>query len=109
MLFADDTNIFVADDNEKEAYEKAKMVLEGVNNYMKCDQLHINVGKSCFMHFKPGLGRALQTCARARMHNTSLKIKLNGKKLSNVKSAKFLGVVIDDQLSWGPQIEYLVT
>ena len=60
------------------------------------------------MHFKPGLNRARQTCARVRIHNTSLKITLNGQKLSNVKSAKFLGVVIDDQLSWGPKIEYLV-
>ena len=51
ILFADDTNIFIVDENEKTAYEKANKVLAGVNEYMKSNQLNINVGKS----FKPTL------------------------------------------------------
>ena len=74
---------------------------------MKSNQLHINVGKSCYMHFKPTLDRVKQTCARIRCFDTNLNIKLNGTKLSKVKSTKFLGVVIDDQLTWEPQVEYL--
>ena len=46
ILFADDTNIFIVDENEKTAYEKANKVLAGVNEYMKSNQLHINVDKS---------------------------------------------------------------
>ena len=107
ILFADDTNIFIVDENEKTAYEKANKVLAGVNEYMKSNQLHINVGKSCYMHFKPTLDRVKQTCARIRCFDTNLNIKLNGTKLSKVKSTKFLGVVIDDQLTWEPQVEYL--
>ena len=74
---------------------------------MKSNQLHINVGKSCYIHFKPTLDRVKQTCARIRCFDTNLNIKLNGTKLSKVKSTKFLGVVIDDQLTWEPQVEYL--
>ena len=77
------------------------------NEYMQSNQLHINVGKSCYMHFKPTLDRVKQTCARIRYFDTNLNIKLNGTKLSKVKSTKFLGVVIDDQLTWEPQVEYL--
>ena len=31
------------------------------------------------------------------------------KKLSKVRCTKFLGVVIDDELTWEPQIDYLIT
>ena len=57
--------------------------------------LHINVGKSCYkyMHCKPTLDRVKQTCARIRCFDTNLNIKLNGTKLSEVKSTKFSGVV----------------
>ena len=56
-MFADDTNIFIVDENEKTAYEKANKVWAGVNEseYMKSNQLYINVGKSCYMHFEPTL------------------------------------------------------
>ena len=59
------------------------------------------------MHFKPTLDRVKQTCARIRCFDKNLNIKLNGTKLSKVKSTKFVGVVIDDQLTWEPQVEYL--
>ena len=95
ILFADDTNIFIVDGNEKTAYEKANKVLAGVNEYTKSNQLHINLGKSCYMHFKPKLDRVKQTCAQIRCFDTNLNIKLNGTKLSKVKSTKFLGVVIE--------------
>ena len=91
-MFADDTNIFIVDENEKTAYEKANKVLAGFNEYMKSNQLHINVGKSCYMHFKPSFDRVKQTYARIRCFDTNLNIKLNGTKLSKVKSTIFLGV-----------------
>ena len=65
------------------------------------------MGKLYYMHFKPTLDRVKQTCARIRCFKTNLNIKLNETKLSNVKSTKFLGVVIDDQLTWEPQFKYL--
>ena len=61
------------------------------------------------MHFSPSLNRQLQTCARIREHNTSLKIMLNGKKLKKVRTTKFLGVVIDDQLTWEPHVDFLTS
>ena len=55
------------------------------------------------------MNRAKQKCARASPYDPSLKIELNGKKLSKVRCTKFLGVVIDDELTWEPQIDYLIT
>ena len=49
ILFADDTNIFV---KAKLAYQAANELLSQINDYMVCNKLHINLEKSCYMHFK---------------------------------------------------------
>ena len=51
------------------------------------------------MHFDPDT-----TCARTRILHT---LSLNGMKIKQVPSIKFLGVILDDKLTWIPHIEYL--
>ena len=109
VLFADDTNIFVSGKTADEVYRKANLLLEQVNSYMLLNQLHINVTKSCFIHFKPNLSRAQQTCGRARPFNRNHSLFLNDVKLEKVQSTKFLGVVIDERMSWEPHLENLAT
>ena len=110
ILFADDTNIFVVGDSEKEVYEKANIVLDEVNRYMCSNQLHINISKSCYIHFKPNFANEERmTCARLRPIDTIYSLKLNGQKLKQVDNVKFLGVIIDEKLSWDSHITYLET
>ena len=52
-MFADDTNIFVCGNDEKQAYENANIVLNKVDNYMVQNLLHVNLDKSVYMHFRP--------------------------------------------------------
>ena len=47
VLFADDTNIFVADKRKLKVFEKANKILESINSYMGCNLLHINIKKCC--------------------------------------------------------------
>ena len=57
------------------------------------------------MHFRPYLNQNdRQTCARCRIEKN---LKLGNFTMKKVKEVKFLGVIIDDELSWGPQINYL--
>ena len=51
VLFADDTNIFVSDKSRKGVFNKTRAILDKVNNYMRCNLLHINIKKCCFMYF----------------------------------------------------------
>ena len=53
VLFPDDTNIFVADKCKLKVFEKANRILESINSYMRCNLLHINIKKCCYMHFTP--------------------------------------------------------
>ena len=104
VLFADDTNVFVTGKNEEDVYSKANKVLENISEYMISNQLHINQIKSVYMHFRPD---NWASCARAREYGSEKFLMLNGKKLLREDKVKYLGVIIDDQLSWKPQIEHL--
>ena len=51
VLYADDTKIFISCTTIEEGITLTNDVLQYVNNYMTCNLLHINLDKSCFMHF----------------------------------------------------------
>ena len=53
ILYADDTNIFIACNTIQEATKYANTILSKLNVYVKSNLLHINMDKSCFMHFPP--------------------------------------------------------
>ena len=101
VLFADDTNIFVADHCIKRAHEKANKILCLVQLYMKCNLLHVNIKKCCYIHFKPSRIRA----AAAADENEI--VTLNDTVIKKVKETKFLGVIIDDELNWEAHIRSL--
>ena len=103
VLFADDTNIFVAADTKYEAYEKANTVLELVSQYMLCNKLHINLKKCCYMHFSPHKHKSDIDCT-----DDGLVLTMNSQHIKKVSQARFLGVLIDDQLKWGPHIDALL-
>ena len=76
---------FVSGKNEKEAYENANKVLNEVYRYMKINQLHINMGKSVHMHFRPSLNASDRlTCARTREYGSENTLKLGSQKLKKL-------------------------
>ena len=104
VLFADDTNIFVVGKTEEEVYLKSNQVLTAVYDYMIKNQLHINMTKSVYMHFRPG---RYSSCARARELGNEKHLKIADHTLMKVEKVKFLGVIIDEELSWEYQVYHL--
>jgi hypothetical protein len=103
ILFADDTNIFVVDECRKKLYERANEILRLLHQYMKCNLLHINIKKCCYIHFKPS-----RTATDNEADNESEYIlTLNNTVIKQVKETKFLGVIIDEKLKWDVQIRAL--
>ena len=94
FLMIVDTNIFVADKCKTKVYEKANKVLEMIYRYMSCNLLHINLKKCCYIHFTPIL-------------KDTLLLRIIGIVIKRVQETKFLGVIIDEKLKWGPHIKYL--
>ena len=99
VLFADDTNIFVTAGSLKEVYRKANEVLASVEKYMFCNQLHINAAKSNYMYFDPG--------KTVKDPDYDYNLTLGRLTVNRVSSCRFLGVFLDDKLSWQPHLDYL--
>ena len=98
VLFADDTNTFIAAESEEKVYATSNKVLEAINVYMYANKLHINHDKVFYMHFKPNHANSL--CS-------DLNLTLCGKTVTQVKETKFLGVIIDEKFNWIPHVNYL--
>ena len=75
---------------------------------MYVNQLHINIDKTCFMYFRHDLSNEERmTCARSRPLDSTYSLQIAGNEIKKVSKVKFLGVVIDDKLTWGEHLAYL--
>ena len=75
---------------------------------MNTNQLHINLSKCAHMYFKPNINNnERMSCARSQNYDINLKLSINGVKVKQVDRIRFLGVIIDDKLTWDAQIEHL--
>ena len=98
VLFADDTNIFVSGKTYIIAANRANIILDAVSKYMSANKLHLNMDKLCFMHFSPNRNDHTD-------EDHKVVIKINEVEIEEVTETKFLGVIIDNNLSWEPQLE----
>ena len=59
----------------------------------------MNLGKCCYMKFKP--------ISNTETNLEDRLIKIGETPIKQVSETKFLGIIIDDKLTWHPQIQYL--
>ena len=109
ILFADDTNLFVTGVTKKEAFHKGNQVLELINNYMFINKLHINLGKCCYLHFSPSKRSKKAADASIDEEDNDYVLMLNKEPIKQQQETKFLGVIIDDRLTWESHINKLVS
>ena len=111
ILYADDTNIFIQGSSREDAFRKANSVLKEAFNYMKCNLLHINMGKCCYIYFKPPndiSGICSRTEPFVGNSDESKTLYINNTPIKEVTEAKFLGIVLDNQLNWVPHAKHLI-
>ena len=96
ILFADDTNMFNKGKNALEMQTIINEELEKVTLWLKVNKLSLNIKKTHFMVFsnKP-------TC------NMTLDIRIDGHQIKEVDKTKFLGVYIDNKLTWKDHIKFI--
>ncbi|MFZ2539770.1 MAG: reverse transcriptase family protein, partial [Oscillospiraceae bacterium] len=99
ILYADDTNIFHSDDDIVKLCNDVNGELLSVIQWFKANRLSVNLKKTTFLIF--GSDKKIKTLAN------NCEICLDNIKLSRAKTVKFLGVVIDDNLSWAGHINYI--
>ena len=100
ISFADDTNVFIVDNNLQALYEKGNSELENIDNWMVANKLSININKTNYILFQTPKSQASKVVS-------NLQLRLRNNVVEKVSSARFLGVIINENLSWKIHIDMI--
>ena len=95
--FADDTNILCIDKSLKLLCKKINYDLKCITHWLNANRISLNIDKTEFVIFR----------SPRKYVDCDIKIKLNGKRLYQSTSIKYLGILLDEHLSWKPHIDEL--
>ena len=97
IFFADDANILVTGQNLLDIRDKLNGVIAAIDIWVKCNGLKLNVKKTKYMVFSN----------KRDIDYSSLQLLLNGKSLERSEKERFLGVIVDSNISWKTHISAL--
>ena len=89
-MYADDTNAFYSDKNLKSLTNIMQEEMNKVTNWLNVNKLSINTTKTKYIIFKSSNKKC----------DTEINIQLNHNTIQQVTHVKFLGVIIDQNLTW---------
>ena len=100
IMFADDTNLFFANKSIKDLFSTVNEELNKIDAWFIANKLSLNVLKTKFSLF--------HKASRADDIPLKLpKLKIRDHEIDRVVSIKFLGVLLDEHLSWKEHIKYI--
>ena len=94
ILFADDTNIFYSHTDASYLMEIVNLELEKITCWFYTNKLSIDVKKSNCIIFRP----------RQNRQTLDLAFHISNNSIDRVKEATFLGVILDEHLTWKSHI-----
>ena len=94
ILFADDTNIFIQGKSLNETINTLNMEMDKLVHWLNANKLSLNTAKTHYMIFK----------SRSKHFSDHPEVKINGLRVEFVKCTQFLGVVLDERITWSDQI-----
>ena len=97
-LFADDTTLLYSHKDIASQINMINEELDKVSDWFKANKLSVNASKTNYMI----LGTPHMTSVKIEK---KLNIRLNDKSLERVEYTKFLGVLIDENLTWKKHID----
>ena len=104
-LFADDTNLLYADKSLRTLEPVVNSESHKVNEWLTANKLTLNIKKSNFIIFHPHQ-KKIDYQVNLRIFDNDSETFLPLEKKSNVK---YLGVLIDSNLSWKYHIEHITS
>lgn len=97
ILFADDSTIAKSDSNLEKLAEDMSREFSLISEWLNANKLSLNVIKTKYIIF----------CTRQKNNHPVATIKINDVDLEQVKSTKFLGVHIEQNLDWSEHIKHV--
>ena len=97
LLFADDSNLLCSGPNISQLIGKINKELENVCQWLCANKLSLHIGKTNYMIFAP----------KGKSTLCDSQIVINKTPISQIEHTKFLGVIIDNKLSWLHHTQYI--
>ena len=97
-LFADDTNIYYESDNLKSLERTINKELEKLHDWLCLNRLSLNISKTNFVIFH----------AINKPKTYSMTLLINKHAINETNSVKYLGILIDSQLTFKNHIDELI-
>ena len=101
LLYADDAVVFAAHNDIKILEETLNAQLDEVNKWTLSNFLFINKRKTEFVIFG--------TDARLSKATDTVVIKIGDYEINRVYDFKYLGIVLDDSLTWKDHVRYVIS
>jgi hypothetical protein len=97
VLYADDTTLIITNSDSQMFEKDINAAILQLNRWFSSNLLLLNLEKTYFLQF-----------LTKNTHATDLHISYENRKISSVHSTKFLGLVIDNNLSWHCHIDQII-
>ena len=98
ILYADDANIIVTGDTVEEVNMKIAQITRLLIAWVDSNGLSLNLKKTHYMVF-----------TRHRIDSEKIDVNIAGTKIKRVTEARFLGVILDEKLTWSKHIAAIKT
>ena len=99
IVFAVDTNLFFNSSSYQALYEATNTQLKHVEAWLSANKLTLNTDKILYVAFRT---------ANCLLPPTALSIQFKNKHLKQVNTCKFLGLTINEHLSWKSHMQWLL-
>ena len=96
---ADDTNIFYKNTSLNQLLTITNNELKKLSVWFKANKLLLNISKTNYMLFSN----------RKNIMNEAINLKIDESIINRVRECKFLGTVIDENLTWKPHIDLITS
>jgi hypothetical protein len=97
VLYADDTSLIITNSDSQMFEEDTNTAIPQLNRWFKSNLLFLNLEKTYFLQF-----------LTKNTNATDLHIIYENKQISSIHSAKFLGLVVDNNLTWHCHIDQMI-
>jgi hypothetical protein len=94
-VFADDTSAFASGSDIDNLINNANNELNKIYDWLKCNKLSLNINKSHYM------------IITNKTYSSHVDLKINDNVIEKVSNTKFLGIIIDNKLSWKEHISFV--
>jgi len=98
-MFADDTNLIISDSNLQRLITTVNLELSHISSWFKANKLSLNIKKTNYIIFKN---------KHSNRKYENINIIIDDNVIDRVSNTKFLGVFVDECLTWSVHNNYVV-